>query len=197
MNGLSLIKVAWRNLWRQKRRTILTLISIAFGGLLAVLMTGMQDYTWLDVIDSTARLGSGHITIQHPEYIDRPALSRSVTGTDEKRTAVEGDEDVKVAVERASGQAMLATAHDSFGAFFIAYDPTRESDYTLEWTDRVLSGQLFDQPDSDGIVLGGVLAENLNAELGDKVVFTLTDKSGEIVTGMERLIGTITTEMPL
>jgi len=231
MNGMTIFKIAWRNLWRQKRRTILTLISIAFGGFLAVLMTGTQDFTWVDFIDSSARLGSGHISIQHPEYLDRPTLSRTVTETDQKRAAVEGDEDVSIVVERTSGQAMLATAHDSFGAFFMAYDPTRENEYTQEWSkkacklvdadsplpegqacylqrseeqcaevqgcewdySRLVAGEFFEAADSRGIILGEVLAENLNAELGDKVVFTLTDKSGEIVTSMERLSGIITT----
>jgi len=192
MNASKLIKFAWRNLWRQKRRTILTLVSITFGGFLAVMFTGMQDYTWVDFIDTSARLGSGHITIQHPEYLDKPTLSRTVTETDDKRAAVHTDEDVAVAVERTTGQAMLATTHDSFGAFFIAYDPTQESEYTLEWTDGLIAGELFTAPDDDGIILGEVLAENLDAELGDKVVFTLTDRSGEIVSGMERLSGIIT-----
>ncbi len=190
---MNLFKIAWRNLWRQRRRTILTLISIAMGGFLAVMLTGTQDYTWVDLIDSSARLGSGHITIQHPEYLDRPTLSRTVQETDDKRATVEGDRSVEVAVDRATGQAMVSTARDSFGAFFVAYDPTRESDYTLEWGDRVLQGELFDEPDARGIVLGEALADNLDAELGDKVVYTLTDKSGEIVSGMERLSGIITT----
>ncbi len=193
MNGIKILKLAWRNLWRQKRRTILTLISIVFGGFLAVMMTGMQDYTWVDFIDTTARMGSGHIALQHPEFQDKPTLSRTVTGTDDKRSAVQTDEDVATAVERTTGQAMLATAHDSYGAFFIAYDPTQENEYTLEWTDGLIAGELFDAPDDDGIILGRVLAENLGADLGDKVVFTLTDRNGEIVTGMERLSGIITT----
>ena len=193
MSGLKIFKMAWRNLWRQKRRTILTLVSITFGGFFAVMMTGMQDYTWVDFIDTAARMGSGHIAVQHPEYQDRPSLARAVTGTDEKRASLETDEEVHTTVERTSGQAMLATANDSFGAFFIAYDPTEETEYTLEWTDGLVEGELFTAPDDDGIILGEVLAENLGAELGDKVVYTLTDRSGEIVSGMERLSGVITT----
>jgi ABC-type lipoprotein release transport system permease subunit len=55
---------------------------------------------------------------------------------------------------------------------------------------------MFASADADGIVLGSVLARNLGAELGDKVVFTLTDRSGEIVAGMERLSGILTTHTP-
>jgi len=169
------------------------LSSIAFGGFLAILMTGTQDYTWVDFIDTTARLGSGHIAVQHPEYLDRPTLTRTVTETEAKRASIQTDASVSVAVERTTGQAMVATAKDSLGAFFIAYDPTQETAYTLEWTEGLHTGTLFERPDDDGIVLGKILADNLGAELGDKVVYTLTDRSGEIVSGMERLSGTLKT----
>lgn len=193
MNVAKIFTFAWRNLWRQKRRTILTLISIAFGGFLAVMMTAMQDQSFADFIDNAARLGSGHVTIQHPEYLDRPTLSRSVEGTGDKRALAESDEDVIRAVDRTSGQAMLTTASDSFGAFFIAYDPALESDETMEFTQGLVEGKLFVSSDDDGIILGKVLAENLDAELGDRVVFTLTDRNGDIVNGMERVSGIIST----
>jgi ABC-type lipoprotein release transport system permease subunit len=193
MNALKLLSLAWRNLWRQKRRTILTLVSIAFGGLLAVLMTAMQDQSFADFLDKAARLGSGHVTIQHPEYQDRPTLTRTVVHTDAKRAIAEADRDVVRVVDRASGQAMVSTASDSFGAFFIAYDPALESEDSLEFTKGLVEGKLFTTADEDGIILGKVLAENLDAELGNKIVYTLTDRSGEIVTGMERVSGIVST----
>ena len=82
MTRPKLAAMAWRNLWRQRRRTILTLISIAFGGFLAVMMTAMQDQSFADFIDNAARLGAGHVTIQHPEYRDQPTLGRTVKATD-------------------------------------------------------------------------------------------------------------------
>jgi ABC-type lipoprotein release transport system permease subunit len=193
MNGPKLFSMAWRNLWRQKRRTVLTLMSIAFGGFLAVLMTAMQDQSFADFIDNAAKLGAGHVTIQHPEYQDTPTLTRSVRNTDQKRAVVAGDEDVVQVVDRISGQAMLATASDSYGAFFIAYDPKRETEDTMGFTRGLVAGELFASADSNGIVLGDILASNLDAKLGDKVVFTLTDRSGEIVSGMERVSGIVKT----
>jgi ABC-type lipoprotein release transport system permease subunit len=193
MSGPNLASLAWRNLWRQRRRTLLTLASIAFGGFMAVMMTAMQDQSFADFIDNAARLGAGHVTIQHEEYRDRPTLSRAVTGADEKRQLAEQDEEVVRVVERASGPAMLSTARDSFGGFFIAFDPQAETEETMEFAQNIIEGELFEAADSRGIVLGTVLADNLQAELGDKVVYTLTDRNGEIVNGMERLIGTVST----
>ena len=193
MSGPKLVSMAWRNLWRQKRRTVLTLMSIAFGGFLAVLMTAMQDQSFADFVDNAAKLGAGHVTIQHPEYRDMPTLTRTVKNADEKRAVAEQDDAVVRVVQRTSGQAMLSTANDSFGAFFIAYDPALETEDTMEFTDGLVAGELFESADSDGIILGHILASNLGADLGDKVLFTLTDRSGEIVSGMERLSGIVNT----
>lgn len=193
MSGPKLVSLAWRNLWRQRRRTLLTLASIAFGGFMAVMMTAMQDQSFADFIDNAARLGAGHVTIQHAEYMDRPTLSRAVTGADDKRALATQDAEVVRVVERASGPAMLSTARDSYGGFFIAFDPQAETDDTMEFTQNIVAGELFETADSRGIVLGRVLADNLQAELGDKIVYTLTDRNGEIVNGMERLSGIVTT----
>lgn len=191
-----LVSLAWRNLWRQRRRTLLTLLSIAFGGFLAILMTALQDRSFADFIDNAARLGSGHVALQHPEYRDTPTLTRSVAGTAEKRGIAEEDRAVQRAVERVTGQAMVSTSADSFGALFIAYDPGLETADTLAFTKSIVAGRLFEGPDERGIILGQTLANNLGADLGDKVVYTLTDRRGEIVIGMERLTGLVRTGAP-
>lgn len=196
MTPLMLCSIAWRNLWRQRRRTVLTLLSIAFGAFLAIMMTALEDRSFADFIDNAARLGSGHVTLQHPEYRDTPTLTRTVKATDEKRALAERDPAASHAVERATGQAMLSTASDSFGTLFIAYDPALETPETLAFTKSVVSGELFETADDAGIILGQTLAHNLGAELGDKVVYTLTDRRGEIVTGMERVSGLVRTGAP-
>jgi len=188
--------IAWRNLWRQKRRTILTLASIAFGGFLAVLMTAMQERSFADFIDTAARLGSGHVTLQHVEYQDTPTLTRTVTETDAKRALALDDKDVALAVDRTSGMTMLSTASDNFGAIFIAYDPELENEDSFALAEGLQDGEMFATGADKGIVLGKTLARNLDAELGDKVVYTLTDRNGQIVSGMGRLKGIVVTGAP-
>ena len=83
MKSNNLLSMAWRNIWRNRRRTLLTLSSIAFGVFLAVMFTAMQDQNWADTIDLAARLGGGHVSIQHPEYLDTPTLTRTVKGVDQ------------------------------------------------------------------------------------------------------------------
>ncbi|MBN1336095.1 MAG: ABC transporter permease [Deltaproteobacteria bacterium] len=196
MRGPALYVLAWRNLWRHRLRTALTLVAIAFGGFFAVIMTATHDRSFADFVDTAARLGSGHVAIQHPDYADRPTLAHTVRGTDEKRAVAESDPRVSTAVERTSGTTMLSTTEDSFGALFIAFDPTAETEQTMRFRDAVVAGEMFPTADAKGIVLGSTLAKNLGATLGDKIVYTLTDRHGEIVAGMERLSGILTTHTP-
>jgi ABC-type lipoprotein release transport system permease subunit len=194
--GPKLATIAWRNLWRQKRRTFLTLVSIAFGGFMAVMMMGMQDRVFADFVDTAARLGAGHVVIQHHEYLDTPGLARTVQNTTAIRELASQDSRVHRSVARIMGQAMLATAHESFGAVFIAYDPQSEDEDTFSFIEGVEKGELYATAVDKGLVLGKVLASNLGAELGDKIVYTMMDKHGEIVAGMGRLSGTIGTGSP-
>jgi ABC-type lipoprotein release transport system permease subunit len=188
--------MAWRNLWRNRRRTLLTLSSIAFGTMLAIIFTGMGDSNWSEMIDFAARMGGGHVTLQHPEFLDTPTLSRTVRDGVRLREVVFRDPEVKRVVTRIAGQVMLATAGQSYGAFLIAFDPHAEDETTLSVLEALNEGELFPSTRGSGIILGKRLAENLDAGLGRKVVYTLTDKHGEIVRDVARVSGIIRTGAP-
>lgn len=196
MGAVDLARMAWRNLWRRPRRTLITAFSVAFAFFLAVLVIGMNDGSWGAVIDTAARIGGGHVTVQHPEYLDKPALSRTVRDTRRKIERLKRLPHVAAAMPRIVGQTMLSTAADSFGAGFIAYDPVVEGPGTLSILEAVTEGELFETADGRGIVLGDRLARNLGVRLGSKVVYTLTDKEGEIVSGLARVSALVHTGSP-
>jgi ABC-type lipoprotein release transport system permease subunit len=187
---------AWRNIWRNRRRTLITLSSIALATMLAVLMTGMQDASWRDVIDVAARMGGGHVTLQHPDYLDKPSLSRTVTDGEHKAKLALEDGSVRRVVPRIVGQTLLSTAHGSFGAGFIAFDPNLEDEDTLSILEAIAEGKSFENADEGGILLGARLAANLGVTLGKKIVYTMTDREGQIVTGLVRVSGIVKTGSP-
>jgi ABC-type lipoprotein release transport system permease subunit len=196
MTGLKLAAMAWRNLWRNRRRTIVTLSSIIFGFLLAVLFTGLGDHTYSKMIDLAARMGGGHVTLQHADYLDRPSLKRTVRGAATLQRLALQDATIKRAATRITGQAMLAAGGKSYGAVFIAVDPRAEDEQTLSVLGTIKQGKLFDGPTGRGIVLGRKLARNLGLKLGRKVVWTMTDKRGEIVSELSRVTGIISSGAP-
>ena len=196
MKGSSLATMAWRNLWRNRRRTYITLSAIVFGVFLAVIMMAMQDRNWADMIRLAARLGAGHVTIQHPEYLDTPTLTRTVQGTDTVKRLAADDPHVIRVVERITGFTMLATARENVGAGFIAVSPEQEDDETLSLIEAIVEGEFFGSSTDGGIILGERLASNLEVELGSKLVYTLTDKEGEIVSALARVSGIVRTGSP-
>lgn len=91
---------------------------------------------------------------------------------------------------------MLMSAAQNRGAGFIAFDPAEEDVTTLSLLEALVEGEMFESRQAKGIILGRRLAENLDVELGRKVVYTLTDKNGEIVQEAVRVTGIIATGAP-
>jgi ABC-type lipoprotein release transport system permease subunit len=196
LRGPRLYVMAWRNLWRNRRRTIITISSLAFGVMMAVVFTGLTDQSLGDAIDLAARMSNGHVTVQSHDYRDSPSLERTVDGNAELRARLAADRDVARVVPRISGQMVAATASDSFGAGFVALDPALDDEESFAPLGQIVAGKLFARDDAQGIVLGKVLAHNLGATIGKKVVYTMTDKHGEIVSGLGRVTGILATGSP-
>jgi ABC-type lipoprotein release transport system permease subunit len=185
--------LAWRNLWRNPRRTWLTLSAIVFGTFLSVMFTAMQDRSFADMIDLAARLGGGHVLLQHPAYRDEPTLSHRVGGVSALRARAEADPRVVRTVARVTGQLMVQTPTNQLGAGFVAFEPSEEDDSTLSFL-RGVEGTL--QAGPHDIVLGRRLASNLKVGLGGKVVYTFVGVDGEIVSGLGRVSGVVETGAP-
>jgi ABC-type lipoprotein release transport system permease subunit len=193
MSGLRLPTLAWRNIWRNRRRTLITLFSIAFGTLLAVLMTGIGDSSYAEMINHAARLGGGHVIVQHQDYLELPSLKKTVRAEPALLDAIRAEPEVRAVVPRVVGGVMLATSTNNVGAMIIGVDPRVEDQTTLGFVESLSAGEMFASPDDEGIILGKTLAENLDVTLGKKVVYTVTDKSGEIANGLARVSGILET----
>jgi ABC-type lipoprotein release transport system permease subunit len=192
MGGPKLARMAWRNMWRNRRRTMITLTGIVFGVLLATLFTGLGDSTYTKMINLAARLTGGHLALQHREVLDRGSSpKRSIDAATAKRKLALALPEVTRAEVRITGHTMLAAGGNSRGAAFIAFDPRAEDTTTLSVLEALKEGRSFQSSRERGIILGRKLAEQLGVRLGRKVVYTMTDKHGEIVTGLARVRGII------
>ena len=69
-----LLKLAWRNLWRQKRRTLLTASALALALFLSLAMRSFQEGSYLANIENVARLSTGLIQLQHPEFKESQSI---------------------------------------------------------------------------------------------------------------------------
>ena len=186
---MKLNTLAWRNLWRHKRRTLITASSIAFGVLLAVTFTGAGDYFHTRMIDAGANMGMGHITIAAQDYNRAPSSQKPIKGSNTLQALIADLPEVTSVVARIQGQAMFASARKSVGGTFIAIDPSQESANNNLFIESLIEGAMLSQTAGKGIVMGVGLVRKLKLNLGKKVVYTTTDINGDIVSAVARVSG--------
>ena len=196
MTGPNLRSMAWRNLGRNRRRTAITVASIALGTFIAVLFTALQDRSFSDFIDTAARLGGGHVTVQDAGYLDAPSLTRTVGDVQRVQRLALRTVHARRAVPRITGQALVSSGDDNAGAAVVGYDPAQDDRHSLSLLEGLRAGRLFGTAHDEGVILGKTLAERLRVSLGDRVVYTLTDKHGELASGMGRLVGIVSVGTP-
>lgn len=190
---MQLRTLAWRNLWRRKRRTLITALSIAFGVLLTVTFTGTGDYVYSNMIDTGARMGFGHISIQPPGYQRTPTLDKRIDNGDELLAAVKTLPGVRHASIRITGQAMFASAHKTLGGIFLAVDPAGELPEDNLFMRSLIEGRMLEHADERGIIIGNDMARKLKLKLNRKIIYTTTDIHGEIVSDVVRVRGIFST----
>ena len=183
-----IIKLAWRNLWRNKRRTIITISSICFGLVLALVFIGLGDGTYGTMIDSAARLGSGHITLEHPDYRSSLLTRLTLQSTGEVTKYFKEINEIEGWAPRILGQAMLSTSYGSVGAAFIGVDPEREKENTL-FIDKITEGSYLEHAEGRGVLIGKKMAARLNVSIGSKMVITANNLHGEIAAELLRVVG--------
>ncbi|MEM9623300.1 MAG: FtsX-like permease family protein [Pseudomonadota bacterium] len=190
--GWLLFALAWRNLWRNRRRTWLTIGGIAFAVWFLIFARSMQTGTFDIMIDNGARLLPGHLQIQHPNYAEDSTVANSFHTAEAAETLA----DLSVAQgllhvsARAQGFALVSVGERSFGAQVIGVEPEIE----VQWSGLAAmtrTGRYLAAPGE--AVMGVVLARNLGLSVGDEFVLLGTASEGGIAALSSRLVGVFNT----
>ena len=169
--------IAWRNLWRNKRRTWLTAGGIAFAILLVVFSMAAQSGSYEGMIDSAARLATGYIQIQHPDYQENPRLRSTLTEATPLMRSVAGVQGVTSVAPRAEGFALISAGERSYGAMVMGVD--REAELGFSSLPSKLTHGNYLESSIDAFI-GSALARNLGVSVGDELVVLGTAKQGGV-----------------
>ena len=179
-----LIAVAWRNLWRNRRRTWLMSSAIAFASFLVTVAASFQGGIYDDMIDLSSRFYTGHAQLQHPDYQDNPRVKYTITDAATKITALEKHPLVRTAVPRVIGHGLVSIEESSLGALIIGVDPQREF---LTIQDSIQNGRYLQGRGE--VVIGSLLARNLDGQLGDDLVMLGSGKEGSVAALAGTIVG--------
>ncbi len=191
-SGTNVVLIAWRNLWRNRRRTWLTSGGIAFAIWLLVFSVSMQDGSFEVMVDNGARLMLGHAQIQHPDYQDDPKMEHTINGTEGFLSRLAGEPGVLAASPRVLGFALVSKGERSFGAQVIGVDAYQESRWST-LPEMVADGRYLQG--AGEAVLGSVLARNLGVAVGDEIVLLGTAKEGGVAAIVADVVGLISSGM--
>ncbi|PLX21152.1 MAG: ABC transporter permease [Salinivirgaceae bacterium] len=162
------LKMAWRNLWRNKRRTLITVMSIFFGVLLSIVMGSMQEGIYGSMIDNVVKTYSGHIQIQHPDYEENKNINNTIFESDGLIDSVLSIDHVTAAVPRLKNFALISSGEKTRIGMAIGISPAKENNLTglKKW---VKEGSYLENGDR-GILIAKNLAKHLQAEIGDTII---------------------------
>lgn len=163
-----ILKLAWRNLWRNKRRTFITMASIIFAVILAVAMRSFQLGTYDRMIENIVGSYSGYIQIHKAGYQDDQTIDNIMPLNDSLLTLLENHPEVTDVTPRLESFVLAASDEVTKGIAIIGTDPVKE-DAMTGLSDKLTAGEYL-KPDDDGILLGAGLAEFLELGVNDTIV---------------------------
>jgi ABC-type lipoprotein release transport system permease subunit len=183
-----LLTLAWRNLWRNHRRTIIMLAAITVGVWAMIFMTALMRGMVDDMLIQVIRQLPGEVRIQHTGYNDDPSINNSIPAPDRQLlAAIEGLGDTEWS-SRVRVPAVISSERDTSGVILLGVEPGSESRFSFD-TDNIVEGNFIDDETDEGLVIGRKLAESLETRLGKRVVIMSQDPDNEIADRGFRITG--------
>ena len=161
-------KIAWRNLWRNKRRTLITAASLFVAIFLALIMRSMQLGTYDLMIDSAVRQYSGFIQIQQKDYQEEQTIDESLEYSDSLFNIIGKQKGVVSILPRLESFALASSGSKTKGIILQGIDPANDDKMT-GLSSHLVKG-VYLKPKDNGVVLAQKLAAYLNLNVGDTVV---------------------------
>ncbi|MBR06734.1 MAG: transporter [Rickettsiales bacterium] len=162
------LKLAWRNIWRNKRRSLITIGSITFAVLLACSMRSMQLGSYDRMIETAVRFYTGYIQVHENGYWEDQTIDNSFQIDNDLIATVSEVAGVEQVVPRVESFALASFGQKTKGGLVVGIDPDREDDLT-QYREKIVSGQDLLADDAAAMISEG-LAEYLNIQVGDTLV---------------------------
>jgi len=182
------VKMAWRNVWRNPRRSILTILAIAFATTTLIFMLSWQFGSYETMINSAVKLHTGHLQIQAKEYRDKKNIRLTVNSPKAVGRVLENTPGVAAYTFRANAFSMVSSEKRTYGALVSGIDPLREASVS-SLKDLIRKGSYLSADDTNQAMVGRLLAKNLQVDLGDELVLLGQGRDGSIAATVVEVKG--------
>lgn len=187
--------LAWRNLWRNYRRTLIMLLTIALGVwsmiFMSALMRGMID----EIVRNGLETLPGEVQIHNPEYRRDPSVVNSIAMPSGDLLKALSEPPVIAWSARVRVPAVISSERDSRGVTLLGVDPSAESRLGSA-PDTLVEGRWLEGVDDKGVVVGLSLVRRLETSLGKRIVIMSQDTNNEVADRGARIVGVYKARLP-
>lgn len=186
--------LAWRNLWRNKRRTLLSVSSVFFALLLAIITRSLQNGSYDYMIDSAVRMYTGYLQIHGQNYWEERSLESSIDYNESLLAKIESQNSIRIAVPRLENFMLVSSGNLTKVGSIIGIDPKKE-DKMSSLKSKVISGEYIDE-DDDALLISEGLARLLDVEIGDSIILYGQGIYGTTAAGIFPIKGIVKFSLP-
>lgn len=186
-----LLSISWRNIWRNKVRSLVIIFSIALGIFAGVAATAFMKGLAEQRIQKVINTELSYMQIHRNGFRQNSDFKSYMPDAQKLVSEIQAIPNVTGASQRIIVQSMIASAETASGVLIAGVDPVQESKVT-NIHNRLIEGDYFEGIKKNPIVIGKKLAEKLNVKIKSKLVITLQDTANNVISGLFRVSGIYT-----
>ncbi|MEA1873543.1 MAG: FtsX-like permease family protein [Bacteroidota bacterium] len=190
---MEIIKIAWRNIWRNPTRSLVVIIAICFGmvggGFSTAVMLGTVNQRIEKAIDNE----SSHFQIHKTGFSDNPEIGNYMVDVNDFLPEILNKSFVKAESSRLKIDCSIASAYQNTGAILLAVNPEDEIRVT-ELENAIVEGDFFKTDAKNQVIISRSMADKLTLKMRSKPVLTFLDANSEITGGAFRISGIYNTD---
>jgi ABC-type lipoprotein release transport system permease subunit len=160
--------MAWRNIWRNKRRSLITMASILFAVFFSIVMRGFQLGSYRKMVDNVVQAYTGYIQVFDRNYQSDKVLENTFLVSDTLLSRMENTANVALAVPRLESFALASSGNQTKGVLLVGTDPAKDDQLT-RLSEKLVAGSYLAGSDSAALV-SERLAKFLKLGVGDTLV---------------------------
>ncbi|HSG87969.1 MAG TPA: FtsX-like permease family protein [Pseudomonadales bacterium] len=183
-----LVALSWRNLLRNARRTVMLVLAVVIGVAALVMIAALLRGWLASTVDDALAGLTGHVRIHAPGWIDDPGVAHAFHLDAAVQAELAGDGDVIAWGTRIRLPAVIMSERETRGVMLVGIDPAAERNLSFVG-DVPLSGTALTGPADSGLLLGAALLEELETDVGKRVVLMLQGRDGGTVERGYRIVG--------
>ena len=191
-----ILKLAWRNIWRNPTRSFVVIGAIIIGVWSVIFLLGMVYGMAISYVNNAIKMETSHIQIHHPDFPDENESKFYLEDYQELLNKIEQVPTVESTTMRSLSNVMIGSSRGTRGIKINGVIPEREKDLT-GIGQNMIEGDYLDDSGKNHILLSTRLAEKLKVKLRSKVVLTFQSVDGEIISGAFRIKGLFDTNNAL